>query len=81
MIIEACVGLSVIKFRSQEKNMEKYDREIFKIPFYPWSVYLCIGLPFMLIIFLKPITIFIAILWLLMGFVIYQFQIKKQKMK
>jgi len=76
MIVVACVGLSVIKFRSQEKNMEKYDREIFKIPFYPWSVYLCIGLPFILIIFLKPITIVIAILWFLMGFVIYQFQRK-----
>ena len=70
MLIVSAVGLAVIKFRRTDSVNRKKS---FKIPFYPYSSLICIIFPFMLIFFLPPASIFLAIAWFLIGIVIYIF--------
>jgi len=70
MLIVSAVGLAVIKFRRTDSIERK---RAFRIPFYPYSSLICIIFPFMLIFFLPPASIFLAIAWFLIGIVIYIF--------
>ncbi len=69
------VGLAVIKFR----RTKKYENDTFKIPFYPLSVYLCIGFSLFLIILFQLSSILVSLAWLLIGVIIYLFFNSKKR--
>ncbi len=69
IFVVAGVGLAVLKFR---KNL-KYDEQTYKVFGYPYTSYLCIILPIMLVFFLEPASLFLALAWFLIGAIIYLF--------
>lgn len=73
MLVVSSVGLAVFKSRPFE------DKTVFKIPFYPYSCYLCIALPLILIPFLDLLGILIGFLWFTLGLLIHLFRRKRRK--
>ena len=73
MLVVSSVGLAVLKSRQFE------DKTVFKIPFYPYSCYLCIALPLILIPFLDPYSIIIGFSWFTLGVLIHLFRSKRRK--
>jgi len=71
MLVVSTVGLAVLKFRKHEKDGN------FKMPFFPYLSYLCIGLPLILIPFLDHWGIVIGFGWLIIGVMIHLFKSRK----
>jgi len=72
MIMVSSVGLAVLKFRKLE------GKENYKLPGYPYTTYLCIGLPLILIPFLEYIGVIIGFVWLILGLMIYFFKSRRR---
>ncbi len=73
MLVVSSVGLAVLKSRKFE------EKGVFKIPFYPYSCYLCAVLPLILIPFLDPYSIIIGLSWFTLGVLIHLFRSKRSK--
>ncbi|MGV9199374.1 MAG: APC family permease [Promethearchaeia archaeon] len=69
MCIVTALGLTIFKFR-KTKN---YDEETFKIPLHPYSTIIGIILCGLLFIALDISIIFVPIIWLLIGLILYLF--------
>lgn len=68
MLMVSSVGLAVLKFRKHEESTN------YRLPLYPYTSYLCIGLPLILIPFLDYHAIIIGFGWLFIGILIYFFK-------
>lgn len=68
MLMVSSVGLAVLKFRKHEESTN------YKLPLFPYTSYLCIGLPLILIPFLEYYAIIIGFVWLFIGLLIYLFK-------
>ncbi len=75
MVTVSFVGMAVIKFR----KTKTYDKDTFKIPLYPYSAILCIVLPLLLLFFFELNSLLIALVWFLIGLIVYLFFSSKKR--
>lgn len=69
------IALSIIKFR---KNKE-YGEESFKIPYFPYSIYLLLILNFVLLAFIGFDSLLLSVVWFFTGLIIYHFFSSKNR--
>lgn len=75
IISVVCVALTILKFR----KTKTYSKDTFRIPFYPYSVYLTVFLCGLLILFIGTDSLLVAIAWFMIGIVIYLFFSSKNR--
>jgi APA family basic amino acid/polyamine antiporter len=71
------VAATVLKFR----KTKTYPKEAFKIPFFPYSVYLAIALCIVLVAFINIESLMVTISWFMIGLIIYLFFSNKNRVK
>lgn len=75
MFIVNSLALSVFKFR-KKKN---YPQNTFRVPLHPYSTIFAMVLSGLLIITLDPSIIFVPLIWLLIGLILYLFFSSKRR--
>ncbi len=75
MCVVTGLGLTVFKYR----KTKKYDEDTFKVPLHPYSTILGILMCGLLVITLEWSIIFLPIIWLLIGLIVYLFFSSKRR--
>ncbi|MFO7797822.1 MAG: APC family permease [Promethearchaeia archaeon] len=77
MIIINSLALTVFKFRKTKKKM--YSEDTFKVPLHPYSTILAMVLSGLLIMNIELSIIFVPIIWLFIGLILYLFFSSKKR--
>ena len=75
MCVVTGLGLTVFKYR----KTKKYDEDTFKVPLHPYSTIIGILMCGLLVITIELSVIFVPIIWLLIGLIVYLFFSSKRR--